>query len=592
MPVTRRVLLLALLCLVVVPGAASAAEGHWTIAEVTGPPGTTRVQPWAVNDADTVVGIAQFPGQTKDMPFVWKDGVMTELPLPAGLPLNENPTELAVASDINDEGEIVGLVNTKYGGAQNSIAVRWVDDVPTALSCCFDGSLGTGLGSAAGGINSQGAIAGGAQRTYMGAPTVDPAVLLPGSATWSELGDFEGPDRGVFAMKINDAGEVLVKEGLGPDRAVVFGGVGRTVVEVEPGFQGFNDLGHVAGRTPYVSGHTQTARLWVGSGYEELSTSASIANAVNDSDWAVGNVAGIWAYLWRPGVAATNLNSLIDPASGWGLDNATDINDAGAVVGTGQHGSSGEIGYLASPAGQAFKLTGRVTDATGAPVAGVTVAVRSPEGQEYRPAGPVVTDADGKYTWTLPRGRWIATAMPSGTYALAPGNECLSVSGPDCVVEMDRDRTADFVDGSGGGGGGGGGGGPAPGPGGQTGGSPSSTGGARGGTAGGGAKPATLKVSGLKIAPKRVGDTLTIGSLAAGSAPPHTKVTVTVSLGKTTVASGTAKVKERKATGLTAKLTRTGRSKLAGRGRHKLQARIHLAAPGGATATVTRTVEL
>lgn len=40
------------------------------------------------------------------------------------------------------------------------------------------------------------------------------------------------------------------------------------------------------------------------------------------------------AFLFSNG-AMTDLNSLIDPASGWGLTSAFDINDAGQIVGSG-----------------------------------------------------------------------------------------------------------------------------------------------------------------------------------------------------------------------------------------------------------------
>ena len=75
----------------------------------------------------------------------------------------------------------------------------------------------------------------------------------------------------------------------------------------------------------------------------------SVAEDINASGQVVGWVMG-WseitgdaynfAFLYSGGVM-TDLNTLIDPASGWGLSRAQAINDSGQIVGTGYH--NGEI---------------------------------------------------------------------------------------------------------------------------------------------------------------------------------------------------------------------------------------------------------
>jgi probable HAF family extracellular repeat protein len=58
------------------------------------------------------------------------------------------------------------------------------------------------------------------------------------------------------------------------------------------------------------------------------------AYGINDSGQVVGGASGSYAYLYSGG-SAENLNSLIDPASGWTLERANAINDAGQIVGYG-----------------------------------------------------------------------------------------------------------------------------------------------------------------------------------------------------------------------------------------------------------------
>lgn len=47
-----------------------------------------------------------------------------------------------------------------------------------------------------------------------------------------------------------------------------------------------------------------------------------------------------YAFLWRDGAWA-NLDDLVDPDSGWHFEEAYDVNEAGQIVGVGNHG-----GYL------------------------------------------------------------------------------------------------------------------------------------------------------------------------------------------------------------------------------------------------------
>ena len=70
----------------------------------------------------------------------------------------------------------------------------------------------------------------------------------------------------------------------------------------------------------------------------DRSTDNSFANAINDRSWIVGTSttrSGTnQAFVWHDGTMS-NLNSLIETASGWILTNATGINEFNEIVGTG-----------------------------------------------------------------------------------------------------------------------------------------------------------------------------------------------------------------------------------------------------------------
>jgi probable HAF family extracellular repeat protein len=66
---------------------------------------------------------------------------------------------------------------------------------------------------------------------------------------------------------------------------------------------------------------------------------ASEARGINNHNevvgWAYGPGAQMRAFVWSEGDGMLDLNSLIDPSSGWQLWAAMAINDAGQIVGTG-----------------------------------------------------------------------------------------------------------------------------------------------------------------------------------------------------------------------------------------------------------------
>ena len=109
-----------------------------------------------------------------------------------------------------------------------------------------------------------------------------------------------------------------------------------------------NDAGQVTG-TMSVGGNSH-AFLYSGGITHDLGTLAgnlsSNAMAINANGQIVG-YSGSDAFLYSNGVM-TDLNALINPSSGWVLENAVGINALGQIIGTGT-GPNGSTAFLLTP---------------------------------------------------------------------------------------------------------------------------------------------------------------------------------------------------------------------------------------------------
>ncbi|MDO8187271.1 carboxypeptidase-like regulatory domain-containing protein [Conexibacter sp. JD483] len=442
-----RALVCALIAAAALALAASPAyAGDWTVAEITGPPGTRWIQPTAVNINGVVVGRAYFPGRGDMTPFRWENGTMVELATTEG-----------IAYDVNDSGVIVGRL-----GDNGAV---WTGS-PPALGLTARNIAGR-YGSAAHGINARGTIAGSAGDAgnipppwNNGRSTYDnrfPALTTGGG--WSRLPMPDViTDRGATiiggdAMKVNDNGLILIGGmNMSGRPRLSSGGVAGPIFDMVAGNQGFNNSGQIAGRTLFSSPTTDpfSARVWDGTQYVDVGAGQprSRANAINDNGWIVGR-AGTEdyqaeyrqlgnAWLWRLDEAPVPLAQL-GPA-GWSYANATDVNNDGVIVGVGQHGGV-EMGFMMTPAAIAHRLSGTVWDANGGPVAGAQLRIVGAAGQEITPA--VTTGADGRYSTTLLRGDYLVTVLPAGRYVPDAGAGC-ALLGATCGLGLSRNRVVDF----------------------------------------------------------------------------------------------------------------------------------------------------
>jgi len=97
-----------------------------------------------------------------------------------------------------------------------------------------------------------------------------------------------------------------------------------------------NDLGQIAGTSTCGPSCTHAA-LWYLNGIQDLGvlsgSTLSAANGINNLGQVVGESGH--AFVWSQATGMQDLNSLIDPNSGWTLMWAFAINDNGQITGSG-----------------------------------------------------------------------------------------------------------------------------------------------------------------------------------------------------------------------------------------------------------------
>jgi probable HAF family extracellular repeat protein len=335
-PLTKRALGLAPVasCLL-----AAAVHGQrYTITELAPFPAPgTYAQAWGINEHGWVAGQANRDPTDYPLAVVWAGNVLIEL--------TGDGVSGARALSVNDAGRAVGGSDTFSGG--NAFAWRpgELTPLPNGQLCC----------SLANDLDATGRIVGSVSFDFIG---VNRAALWSGGQL-VDLGTLGGLTSAAHA--INDAGQIVGladttasgdwhafrwDQGVMSDLGTL-GGPRSVAIDID-------EAGRVVGQAEPPGG-LPVAVLWDGGQVTSLGAfpggDTSSAAAINADGDIVGSARGgpgtsVRAALWRSG-AIHDLNDLIPPGSGWVLDRATDINDAGEIVGNGTLG-----GFSA-----AFKLT-------------------------------------------------------------------------------------------------------------------------------------------------------------------------------------------------------------------------------------------
>jgi probable HAF family extracellular repeat protein len=290
--------------------------------------------PWSkalgINASGQVVGWSNLSTSNPYDPraFFYSAGVMTNLgTLPDGAGTQAN--------GINDLGEVVGQTNGNGDGFLYSNGTMTALTSPTGYAASQPTA-----------INNNGQAVGwfykGSNMSYGIAH-----AFLYGNGTWSDLGAFFGPSKLSYANGINSRGQVV---GIGPSGAFLYSDGTMTNLGAIPGYinsfaYAINDSSQVVGYVDTSTGGNRHAFLYTDGTMLNLGTlpggSESQATSINASGQVVGysdTSSFEHAFLYCDGVMS-DLNSLIDPTSGWTLSRATAINEGGQIVGSGGIGS-------------------------------------------------------------------------------------------------------------------------------------------------------------------------------------------------------------------------------------------------------------
>jgi hypothetical protein len=293
----------------------------------------------AINNAGTAVGYAAGPaGGSRAVR--WDASGTAATPLGSLGPRGDGYTH-DQARAVNAAGTAVGFA-TRYGVAgTGQFATRWdASGAATAL-----GRLGTNSGggayATAYAINAAGTAVGSSDKyDAAGTPKGSRAVRWNASGTAAtELGilgtDATGLTNG-SAIAINDAGTavgfVWKYDAAGVDK-------GQRAVRWDPSGTAVTELGHLGGSAGvYI--YSMALAINAGGivvGYDQIDTASGMPTPI--------------AVYWGPNGLPVNLNTLIDPASGWTLTQAQLITDTNWIAGIGTFDPDGPGGQRADPRG-------------------------------------------------------------------------------------------------------------------------------------------------------------------------------------------------------------------------------------------------
>lgn len=261
---------------------------------------TAQGQAMDINAGGQSIVASYMLGQLSSTALIVKNAMMMPMTIGSFMPIG-----------FNDAGQVVGSrFVVGESGMRYEQACSWSMGTLTSL-----GQLNNGDSSIAKGVNDQGWAVGSA----IGGGALKPVATVWINTDAIELGTLGGAWS--QACSINSMNQVV--------------GISHKT----------NGSTH-AFRYDLSSGGQVTTRVDLG----ELGGGYSIAHDINDRGTIVGS-SDNRAFIWD-GAGMVDLNTMIDPQSGWGLTAATGINESGQIVGVGSLGGDPFKAFLLSPVGQ------------------------------------------------------------------------------------------------------------------------------------------------------------------------------------------------------------------------------------------------
>lgn len=263
-------------------GGAAIWTGSGTTSQAALAPGSEGL---AINNHDEIAG------RYMDQGFLYSGGVLH--------PIDSAPYR-SWAAGINDAARVAGTVRKT--------------EVPPTLSLGFVYVEGAGMTT----ILTPGGFIDGAR-------AINNAGQIAGFASSFPGGDFGGPNRNAFIYQFDGSVQTL-------------GTLGGSISEAND----INDSAQVAGWSTTAVAGEERPFLFDGAVMRDLGSlggRSGRANGINSAGMVVGmsDIGGgatfdYHAFVYAHG-SMTDLNALIDPASGWRLVSAIDINDNGQILG-------------------------------------------------------------------------------------------------------------------------------------------------------------------------------------------------------------------------------------------------------------------
>jgi probable HAF family extracellular repeat protein len=348
----------------------AAVKGHRRYAVIDlGTLGGTFSQAFGLNNKGSAVGFATTANDTSLHAFLWRRGKMIDLGSLGG----NDTLSYSQAVGVSEVDEVAGFSETSVpdplgenfcGDSLVCLPVVWKDGVMTKLPI-LDGNNGLALG-----ISGDGQVVGQVENAILDPTCVAPQVLQFKPVVWEEgkikeLPTFPGSPDGIAASP-NDRGEEVGASttcSQNPSRAVLWhhgkiidlGNLGGT----SPAPNGMNNESQVVGLSDLPGGAVIHAFLWQRGAMTDLGTLPgdlnSFGNAINDKGQAVGQscdqngFSNCRVFLWEHG-AMTDLNVLVPADSPLHLFDPSAINSRGEIAGLAIEKDTGALlAFLAVP---------------------------------------------------------------------------------------------------------------------------------------------------------------------------------------------------------------------------------------------------
>lgn len=285
-----------------------------------------------LNENNVVVGSSSAIGGSGQVAFTWTSGTgMTALP---SLAISSIPN--ASAQAINDSGIAVGF---SQGAGNPQRAARWNADLTAT-------SISTGFSDGAASINNAGVAVGtvSSRAVFWTAGSSTPVNLaLPANTNESSASSINnaGMIGGSSSMVIIDEGLSMVSTSATVWNAGTIYTFTNSSESVDSNVAAINNNGLAAVQI-FDENNVSTSILWnpVTGTTSAFSSTGFVVQDINDSAMTVGQINGL-AALGSSDGSITLLNSLINDPT-WNLTYASEINNAGAIVGYGTHNGQTE----------------------------------------------------------------------------------------------------------------------------------------------------------------------------------------------------------------------------------------------------------